>query len=265
MPRLKGTVVFSAFEKEFFLALIKKNEKVIFRKANSTNEILEKEKVWTNLTTEYNCRKEVHPRTTQQLKVLWKNLKTRAKSDVAAIRGKHSETDRHANNVNQIGYYSEQVCSIVKTEPCSFSNDYNDDTNVHQDNTVVPEAKHEEFSDNGHVGTSIGSSNLGIINHPSEFLSQTSASSGHSFVSDLPVKSQPAKVIETPFHVFNPSAEIGILEKHEHDVKVKLLLEKHAYEMDSLKMKKRHEQELFEQQMKVMKLQEKEMICKLYV
>ncbi|WAR26046.1 MSD3-like protein [Mya arenaria] len=264
MPRLKGTVVFSAFEKEFFLALIKKNEKVIFRKANSTNEILEKEKVWTNLTTEYNCRKEVHPRSTQQLKVLWKNLKTRAKSDVAAIRGKFSETDRHANNVNHIGYHPEQVCSMVKTEPCSFSNDFTDDTNVHHD-TVIPEARHEEFSDNGHVGTSIGSSNLENIIHSSEFLGQNSVSSGQSFATDIHSLSQPAKVIQTPFHVFNPSVEIGILEKHEHEVKVKLLLEKHAYEMDSLKMKRRHEQELFEQQMKVLKLQEKEMICKLYV
>ena len=66
----------------------------------------------------------------------WKNLKSRAKGDVAEIRKSSKRTGGGPADAARLDPLSEKICSILPQQIQSFTNRYDDDTEFHMDTQV---------------------------------------------------------------------------------------------------------------------------------
>jgi len=77
---------FITTEKELFLELFKKYSATVESKKSDTSAVSLKKKAWIDITETYNALTSNGPRTEEQLKLLWKNYKARAKKQSALLR-----------------------------------------------------------------------------------------------------------------------------------------------------------------------------------
>ena len=83
---------FTELEKCILVELIGSRREIIEGKGSDAKMIEKKNKEWDDLAAEFNSRHGVHQRTVTQLRFLWKNLKSKTKSDVAKERREKSKT-----------------------------------------------------------------------------------------------------------------------------------------------------------------------------
>lgn len=84
----------------------------------------------------FHNRHGVSNRNEKQLRDLWRNLKTRAKSDVAAVRRSLFKTGGGTDDSAPVSVFSEKVCSILPQQIQSLTNIFDDDAEFHGDTHV---------------------------------------------------------------------------------------------------------------------------------
>ena len=74
---------FSPLEKSIITELVRKHKDILENKRNDYRTIQQKINVWEALSEEFNSQSGVTKRISQQLKKCWKNIKSRAKKQLA--------------------------------------------------------------------------------------------------------------------------------------------------------------------------------------
>ncbi|XP_055997876.1 myb/SANT-like DNA-binding domain-containing protein 3 [Ostrea edulis] len=94
--------------------------------------ICKKKKEWENIENAFNARHGVNTRSITQLKSLWKNLKARAKADVAKERRDRRKTgggpmEKNTDNI------SNAISEMIPQQINSLENAFDDDASFHGD------------------------------------------------------------------------------------------------------------------------------------
>lgn len=134
---------FTELEKAVLLELVSEKKSVIESKQNDGRMICKKKKEWENIENAFNARHGVNTRSITQLKSLWKNLKARAKADVAKERRDRRKTgggpmEKNTDNI------SNAISEMIPQQINSLENAFDDDASFHGDEL---EKENEEDSD----------------------------------------------------------------------------------------------------------------------
>ncbi|KAK6490692.1 hypothetical protein HHUSO_G5309 [Huso huso] len=129
MATTSKTIAFSIFEKNLLSNLIldNKNYKVIIENKKTDNITLaRKESTWAKISAEFNFHSGVNCREQKQLKLLYKNLKAKAKKDVS-----REKREQHMTGCGlpptAIDSISKIFAQFLPQQFDSLPNSYNDD------------------------------------------------------------------------------------------------------------------------------------------
>ena len=81
MDRLKMNYL--PLEKNVLFEIVEKHISIIESKKNYAKIIEKKNKMWTEIYTEFNAVQGTYTRTEKQIRLLWKNMKAKAKKDAS--------------------------------------------------------------------------------------------------------------------------------------------------------------------------------------
>ncbi|XP_067133379.1 myb/SANT-like DNA-binding domain-containing protein 3 [Centruroides vittatus] len=249
---------FSHRETEYLMELVEKYKHIIESKETNAVSLKKKTETWQNLTEEFNKFPEVSKRDTKNLKVLWKNLKQKARKDVASNKRARMSTGGGvcADIECPMPPITQQIFSLIPEQFTPLSNpvDSDADFNVPVEDNVAefPELLQQQSGESN--SEPLNASNVLIqdlcVVNPSEF-------------SDDPTSEPPNNNRRSKFKNIDKYA----LEYHK--ARMHFLKEEHRAKMNFMKeedvrRKREHDcriellqEEKKEQQLKIQLLQEK--------
>ena len=116
---------FSPLEKSVITELVPKHKDILENKRNDYRTIQQKNRVWEDLSEEFNSQSGVSKRDSRKLKKCWENIKSRAKKQLAKEKGESKLTvgGRSSSKHDEAA----AVSSIIPAQIDSLNNPFDDD------------------------------------------------------------------------------------------------------------------------------------------
>ena len=134
--RKSGRTEWTAGEEEYFIHCIEPYIGIINERDHKKATLADKSKAWREIQLTFNAQFINTSKTTEQLKIKWKNLQKRSKNKIASAKKARMATGG-GPPVPPASDLDEQVISLVRTELMPFHNPYDSDAGHHLETETI--------------------------------------------------------------------------------------------------------------------------------
>ncbi|XP_064643087.1 myb/SANT-like DNA-binding domain-containing protein 3 [Lineus longissimus] len=192
----KRSKPYSKVEKAVLLELIDDYKDIIENKKHDSKVSKKKELAWDSVTRKYNSEPNVHHRDKAQLKTFWKNVKMRAKKDIAEEKRERMATGG-GKDPSTVDSMRERVSSMIPSQIRPLLNPFDDDVEMEDDdNFDIPE-RVENSSTSSHPSS-----------HSLQTLSLQSGTTGGKAASRISSSDSPATQRTLPSAAFGSAKSL---------------------------------------------------------
>ena len=117
---------YTLLEKNVLFELVEKHKDIIESKKNDGKIVEKKKRIWDEMHKDFSSAPGVNVRSVKQLKALWKNMKSKAKKDVAHDKKERRKTGGGPQNVIS-DEMSNRISALIPHQMHSLHNSFDDD------------------------------------------------------------------------------------------------------------------------------------------
>ena len=125
-PSVKRGKNFTSFEKTLVVDIVERQQHIIEGRGNSSSIVEKKNNAWKKICEDYNSNDRVTKRGVDSLKLLWKNIKDKAKKEDSRYKKELIKTGG-GGPIAPIEGLNERVIGIISEELKGVPNPYDED------------------------------------------------------------------------------------------------------------------------------------------